>query len=227
MNNDIHSRFDYSGQGGLGIHPESLAKIALSEIANGSIDQRFYNADLTSSIFNSLVTDEPEYTVKLIRKELDNGLAIQFAETSLQCDSEIVFSAVENHPMSLEYICDDFKKDRELVLKAVTIDGYALQYADQILFKDKKIILETLKTASLSNMIDHIDKNLLSDYDIALASVKLNGSDLKYIDESLKKDEEIVTTAIKDSSFAFEYVDECFKKNTKYLEWHWNFFELK
>ena len=78
MNNDIHSRLSYSGQGGLGIHPESLAKIALSEIANGNIDQRFYNADLTSSIFNSLVTDEPEHTIKLIRKELDNGLAIQF-----------------------------------------------------------------------------------------------------------------------------------------------------
>ena len=39
MNNDIHSRLSYSGQGGLGIHPESLAKIALSEIANGNIDQ--------------------------------------------------------------------------------------------------------------------------------------------------------------------------------------------
>ena len=33
MNNDTQSRFDYSGQGGIGIHPESLAKIALSEIA--------------------------------------------------------------------------------------------------------------------------------------------------------------------------------------------------
>ena len=78
MNNDIHSRLSYSGQGGLGIHPESLAKIALSEIANGNIDQKFYNADLTSSFFNSLVTDEPEHTIKLIRKELDNGLAVQF-----------------------------------------------------------------------------------------------------------------------------------------------------
>ena len=78
MNNDIHSRFDYSGRGGLGIHPESLAKIALSEIANESLDQRFYNANLTSSIFNSLLTDELEYTIKLIRKELDNELAIPF-----------------------------------------------------------------------------------------------------------------------------------------------------
>ena len=78
MNNDIHSRFDYSGRGGLGIHPESLAKIALNEIANESLDQRFYNANLTSSIFNSLLTDELEYTIKLIRKEIDNELAIPF-----------------------------------------------------------------------------------------------------------------------------------------------------
>ena len=78
MNNDIHSRFDYSGRGGLGIHPESLAKIALSEIANESLDQRFYKGNLTSSIFNSLLTDELEYTIKLIRKELDNELAIPF-----------------------------------------------------------------------------------------------------------------------------------------------------
>ena len=55
MNNDIHSRLSYSGQGGLGIHPESLAKIALSEIANGNIDQKFYSADLTSSFFNDEV----------------------------------------------------------------------------------------------------------------------------------------------------------------------------
>ena len=46
MNNDTESRFDYSGQGGIGIHPESLAKIALSEIAKGSIDHKFFNLSL-------------------------------------------------------------------------------------------------------------------------------------------------------------------------------------
>ena len=61
MKNDTQSKFDYSGQGGLGIHPESLAKIALSEIAKGSIDQRFFDAGLAASIFNSIVKNEPEH----------------------------------------------------------------------------------------------------------------------------------------------------------------------
>ena len=78
MNSATQRRFDYSGQGGLRIHPESLAKIALSEIAKGRIDQRFFNAGLTASIFNSVVTDEPEFTIKLVRKELDKGLTIPF-----------------------------------------------------------------------------------------------------------------------------------------------------
>ena len=107
MNNDIHSRLDYSGQGGLGIHPENLAKIALSEIANGSIDQRFFNAGLSTSIFNSLVTDEPECTIKLIKKELDKGLSLEF-----------FFEGVA--PIIAERLGDSWKQDT-LTFSEVTV----------------------------------------------------------------------------------------------------------
>ena len=80
MNSDTQSRFDYSRQGGLDIHPESLAKIALSEIAKGSIDRKFFNTELTVSILDSILNSELEYSMNLIRAELKKGLALNYDE---------------------------------------------------------------------------------------------------------------------------------------------------
>ena len=133
MNNDIQSRFDYSGQGGLGIHPESLAKIALSEIANGSIDQHFFNADLTSSIFKSLVTEEPEYTITLVRKELEKGLTIPF-----------FFEGVA--PIIAEKLGDSWKQD-SLTFSEVTIAVSKLRLICQELESQYIQAVNTLKRA--------------------------------------------------------------------------------
>ena len=107
MNNDTQSRFDYSGQGGLGIHPESLAKIALSEIAKGSVDQKFFDADLAASIFSSIVKNEPELTIKLLRKEIDKGLTVEF-----------FFEGIA--PIIAEKLGDSWKQDT-LTFSEVTI----------------------------------------------------------------------------------------------------------
>ena len=107
MNNDTQSRFDYSGQGGLGIHPESLAKIALSEIAKGSVDQKFFDAGLTASIFNSIVKNELEHTINLLRKEIDKGLTVGF-----------LFEGIA--PIIAEKLGDSWKQDT-LTFSEVTI----------------------------------------------------------------------------------------------------------
>ena len=107
MNNDTQSRFDYSGRGGLGIHPESLAKIALSEIAKGSVDQKFFDADLAASIFSSIVKNEPELTIKLLRKEIDKGLTVEF-----------FFEGIA--PIIAEKLGDSWKQD-SLTFSEVTI----------------------------------------------------------------------------------------------------------
>ena len=107
MNNDTQSKLDYSGQGGLGIHPESLAKIALSEIAKGSVDQKFFDADLAASIFNSIVKNEPENTIKLLRKEIDKGLTVEF-----------FFEGIA--PIIAEKLGDSWKQDT-LTFSEVTI----------------------------------------------------------------------------------------------------------
>ena len=107
MNNDTQSRFDYSGQGGIGIHPESLAKIALSEIAKGSIDYKFFNTELTVSIFDSILNRELDHSMNLIRNELERGLAIDF-----------FFEGVA--PVIAEKLGDSWKED-ELTFSEVTI----------------------------------------------------------------------------------------------------------
>ena len=107
MNSDTQSRFDYSRQGGLDIHPESLAKIALSEIAKGSIDRKFFNTELTVSILDSILNSELEHSMNLIRAELEKGLAIHF-----------FFEGVA--PIIAEKLGDSWKQD-ELTFSQVTI----------------------------------------------------------------------------------------------------------
>ena len=107
MNSDAQSRFDYSRQGGLDIHPESLAKIALSEIAKGSIDRKFFNTELTVSILDSILNSELEHSMNLIRAELEKGLSIDF-----------FFEGVA--PIIAEKLGDSWKQD-ELTFSQVTI----------------------------------------------------------------------------------------------------------
>ena len=107
MDSYTQSRFDYSGQGGLDIHPESLAKIALSEIAEGSIDRKFFNTELTVSILDSILNNELEHSMNLIRAELEKGLAIDF-----------FFEGVA--PIIAEKLGDSWKQD-ELTFSQVTI----------------------------------------------------------------------------------------------------------
>ena len=133
MNNDTHSRFDYSGQGGLGIHPESLAKIALSEIAKGSVDQKFFDADLAASIFSSIVKNEPELTIKLLRKEIDRGLTVEF-----------FFEGIA--PIIAEKLGDSWKQDT-LTFSEVTIAVSKLRLLCQQLESQYLEPVNTLKSA--------------------------------------------------------------------------------
>ncbi|EFC44680.1 predicted protein [Naegleria gruberi] len=61
-------------------------------------------------------------------------------------DRDVMFEAVKQEGMALEYASLILKNDRDLVLRAVQQDGNAIQFASDELKRDRVIILEAIKS---------------------------------------------------------------------------------
>ena len=58
-----------------------------------------------------------------------NGLALQFAHSSLQNDNHVVMAAVTQNGLALQFAHSSLQNDNHVVMAAVTQNGLALQFA--------------------------------------------------------------------------------------------------
>jgi len=139
------------------------------------------------------------------------GLALEYADKSLQKDKAIVLAAVKQDGYALGYADKSLRKDRAIVLAAVKQDGSALQFADKSLRKDKAIVLAAIK--QYIHALEYADKSLQKDKAIVLVVVKQDGQALQYADKSLQKDTAIVLAAVKQDGLALEFASVSLRKD--------------
>ena len=75
------------------------------------------------------------------------------ADYSLRADREVIFEAVKENGMALEYANDNLKADRDVVLAAVKQNGSALEYAGKYLKADREVVLEAIKNSEGSEKV--------------------------------------------------------------------------
>lgn len=179
------------------------------------------NPYILKSVPNSLITKELcELAVKA------NGLSFEYVPIELQT-REMCELAVEKDSWNLEKIPDAFKTG-EMCLKAVkeyggllefipeTIKSYdmckiaivdegsGLSYVPDRIF-DKELALLAIKHARYSwNLLDEIPERL-RDYDVCLAAVNRDGSNLEFVPEKVKN-EQICLAAAKESESAAKFI---------------------
>jgi methanogenic corrinoid protein MtbC1 len=80
------------------IDPNLLAQKALAEVAKGTLENYFYNVDLSSSIYESILNKDIDDQAKLIKTALEKGLSLDFFYGSIA-------------PMIAEKLGDAWKED--------------------------------------------------------------------------------------------------------------------
>ena len=79
-----------------------------------------------------------------------NGRALDYADSLLKADKEVVLAAVKKYGSALEYADSLLKADKEVVLAAVKNYSSALKYADPLLKADKEVVLAAVEMDSKS-----------------------------------------------------------------------------
>ena len=74
-----------------------------------------------------------------------NGYALEYT-LAFKNDKDVVLTAIESKPRSIQYASDNLKDDDEVVKFAIERDGYSLKYASNRIKSDPKMLLNALKT---------------------------------------------------------------------------------
>ncbi len=165
----------------------------------------------------SPLKNDPDIVLQLVKI---NGLALQFANPTLQKDPQIVAAAIKQNILALKYagepirqnrqwildfikksgslprwINKKFLKDKALLLATVKIDGMALRYADNSLKKDREVVLTAVKQEA--EAFQYADKDLLDNKSVVLDAIKLNGRAYYFASKRLQSDNDVMLAALK------------------------------
>ncbi len=152
----------------------------------------------------------------------------------LQMDKKIVMLAVKSDGEMLRYCDETFKSDFEVVKEAIINYPKALRFATRDIISKKEILLEVIKKIGIQEIkwlvdgdilkdkeileMDEIfrqkhdtlkfesSKELKSDKDYVLNSVKKDGLTIQFASAKLKKDKNIILEAVKNNGLAYEYI---------------------
>ncbi|MGZ3634099.1 MAG: DUF4116 domain-containing protein, partial [Parachlamydiaceae bacterium] len=187
----------------LEINAKKSEKIRLSPSARQDSIQAFARTPKTLATVPMLLVNEQEFLKNIIFK---NGLALEYADTSLRNDTEVVLVAVKQNGLALQYASEELKSDREFVLAAVKQNGLALQYASEELKSDRKFVLDAVRQNGL--VLQYTLKEFKSNREVVATAVQENGCALEYVSKILKSDKEVVLAAMQQTGRALKYASE-------------------
>jgi len=116
----------------------------------------------------------------VLTKVSSNGLNLQYADSGLRDDAEIVASAFENNPESIIYASRNIRDDKDTMLKLVSLRPSYVQYVSDRLKKDEDIAYESIPGGE-----EFIDDEILFDKDFAIMIAENKGHVLYEFEESI------------------------------------------
>lgn len=109
----------------------------------------------------------------------------------LQLDNEMILTAIENNPWTLQYLDSMWKCNREIVLKAIEQDGTLIEFVDAALKADKELGLIACKRDGYQ----FLDNSLKSDPDIIYEALKANVDVVSHFDDHIENNGTIMLEA--------------------------------
>lgn len=161
-----------------------------------------------------------------------NGLAIQYFNSSIRHDRAIVEEAMKNTngeslhragneyvnnpswakkavgiiPASLRFFKYAIKGMVDVVKYAVTKDPSSIRYASEQVRNNKEMALELVKEDGM--VLADLGANRRGDYDVVLEAVKQNGEALQFATPDLRNEIEIAFAAVKQNGLTIQFAGE-------------------
>lgn len=139
----------------------------------------------------------------------------------LRNDEDIAFAALEKSINNLKYIGSDVRNSKRIF--DYVISNNKLLYTDAMgceLRKDKEYVLHVIKdylqNCSLRFFCKQLHEDLLSDREVAIASVSVDGMAIVHFSDQIRNDDEVVSIALKNDGESIKFVNERFTKDKNY-----------
>ena len=161
-------------------------------------EEESYNILLNYSFYEALkgnLKKDVNFITKVVEVEPD---LYSYLPLTMKRNQEVVLGAIRGNSKNFTLMPNRLKKNKEFVLKAINeINDKQFDIVANIskdLINDKQVVLSAMQKGS---SLYSVPTELRNDYDIALASVKSVGTNLKYLKDEYKNNVNIVSNAIK------------------------------
>jgi len=187
--------------------------------------------------YQKLLNNEHKLTNPVIEKLIviedvkHDGMHLRYYPSYTK-DTDVVKYALKQNGLALQYADSTFKSDYMMVDLAVKQNGDALKCADYLLQNDKSIIMDALKRSPKSyiymgdqfstyddpdvmelavkgdpNLIGYLPFELRGNSRIAASAFNTSGLALKYASKEVKRNRRLVKLAVKQNGAALQYAD--------------------
>jgi hypothetical protein len=180
----------------------------------------------TMEVISESLKDNRDFILQAIGM---NAECFSFASKRLHGDSNFLVEAVEVNWEILFFCKTKISGDYETnFLIAQKTYGDALQFVAPKWLNNKKFILALIKAWEEDEelnfywrpniWLNELSERLLSDRDVVLAAVSLNGANLQYVAEKFWSDKEVVLAAVKSGDgYSIIYASKTLQKNREII----------
>jgi hypothetical protein len=130
------------------------------------------------------------------------GTALEFASASLKADREVVSAAIQQDAAALQH-ATDLQGDSSIVRLAVQRSGEALRFASAELRAERKMV--ALAVANNGAALQYVMEDLENDVEIVSLAVQQKGSALEFASQALRSRKEIVSLAVMSNGLALQH----------------------
>ena len=164
----------------------------------------------------SFVQDDEHVVFAAVRQ---NGLALEYASEGLRANVSVVMTAVSQNGLALEFASERLRAVYSIVMRAVAegpgASGFALLHALGATASSPDVVLAAVDTSP--RVFSFLSSTWKSDREFALRAVLRRGKVLQYVDESLRYDREFVLAAVAQNGDALGYASDALRSDREFV----------
>ena len=173
------------------------------ESLSENVKNNKYKFQNVREVYLAAIKENPEY--------------YKYASDTMRFDKKFIIDAVRQNSMVIREVHPS-DIDIDIIKNAIINDLSCLENLSGgigVYLNNKNNVLELVKCNGM--VLQYINKNYTSDYDVVLEAVKQNGMAIAYAENNLKWNQEIAMAAIKNNARAIQYTAYTLRKYKPFL----------
>lgn len=160
-----------------------------------------------------------------------NTSNFKYLPEKLRSDKELVLECLKSPGCDydcyfLQFVSQGLRSDKAFAIELVKVHFLAINYLSEKLRSDKDVALESFKCGHLleelepeiTQVLDCIPEELLSDEDFALEIVKIDGTCLEYLPSHIQSNKKVVLAAVREYFEALKYASVSLQNDPELIQ---------